>query len=151
MALASLSDLTDRLEWTLSDEEERVALGALEELSEMARYYGRPSWDEVTAPRLVVNVVLAAAARFVRNPDGYHTSRAGDETLGWSDRGHDSGTAYFNDREVKMIRSLAGASGIVSVPVTAWNTVNPRLGGLVPTDSPYEKKFPMFNSDDSPW
>jgi len=53
--------------------------------------------DAVDGPRtelltrsLVRTLVLRCAARYMRNPDGYVTSRAGDETLTWSDIGASS-------------------------------------------------------------
>lgn len=150
MSLASVDELSARLEWVLSPEETRLAAGALEELSEQALFYGKTTWDATTTPRLVKNTVLAAAARFMRNPDGYTTSRAGDETLSWTDRHQDAGAAFFNDREVKMIRALAGSTGIFSAPITAWGPQATVDAGYVPVEGP-GKPFPFFSSDTSPW
>lgn len=145
MALATLQELTDRLEWELDLDEVRAATGALEELSDQALFHGKTTWDALNVPRLVKNTVLAAAARHMRNPDGYVQSRAGDETLGWTDRGHDAGSAYFTEREVKMIRSIAGRTGFVSAQVSAWGPQKQTVEGYVPIESsPDEKPFPMF-------
>jgi hypothetical protein len=149
MALATMDELTARLDWTLDADEQRAAVGALEELSEQAIYHGKPTWDRFSVPRLVKNVVLAAAARYLRNPDGYTQSRAGDETLVWTDRGHDAGTAYFTEREIKMIRSTAGNTGFGSAPVTAWGPQRKPLIGYVPVQGGGDP-FPMYSSDE-PW
>lgn len=150
MALATIAELTQRLDWTLDEDETRAANGALEELSEQALYYGKPTWTDLTVPRLVKNVVLAAAARYLRNPDGYTQSRAGDETLVWSDRGHDAGTAYFTEREIKMIRATAGATGFGSAPITAWGTRSFPTIGYVPVQGGGDP-FPMFADHLEPW
>lgn len=146
--LATLQGLKDRLEWTLDDGEERIAEGALEELSEDARFYGKSSWTSPdSAPRMVRNIVLKAAARWMRNPDGYITSRAGDETLGWSDQGDRAGSASFTDREIKQLRQLSGHSNMLSVPVTAWGTELPDNEiGYVPTGNDGDP-FPLYASD----
>lgn len=114
--LATVAELASGLEWVLSDDEERLATATLEDLSDDARAYGSESWvDPESAPHQVKRLVLRVARRFMRNPDGYVTSRAGDETLSWADQGEHMGTARFNDDERKMLARLAGKGSIVSV------------------------------------
>jgi hypothetical protein len=122
--IATVDELQARLDWTLDDGERGVAQGALDDLSEDARYYGATTWDSVTAPRQIKSLVLRAAARYMRNPDGYVQSRAGDETLMWTDKGDQLGNAQFNVQEQKMLATIAGrtTSGLYSVPITAWGT-----------------------------
>lgn len=86
----------------------RIATGALEDASDLAATYGR-EWGEDTAPRFVRTLVLKSAVRYVRNPNGYTQSRAGDETLAWSDaHGRDSGSVYFTRDEIRLLEELAG-------------------------------------------
>jgi len=149
-ALATVDDLQDRLDWVLDEGEQGVATGALEDLSDDARFYGSSSWDSTNAPRQVRSLVLRAAARFMRNPDGYTQSRAGDETLAWADRGEDAGSAFFTKKEQQMLARLAGVSStsVMSVPLQAWGPSKKTGPGYVPLDpSGYEKKprdFPLF-------
>lgn len=118
--IATITELQSRLDWTLDTGEQSVAAAALADLSDDARFYGSARWDSDTAPRQVKSIVLRAAARFMRNPDGYTQSRAGDETLMWSDMGEDAGTAHFNEREQKTLAALAGRGmGLVSVQAVA--------------------------------
>lgn len=119
---ATVDELQARLDWVLDDGEQGVAQGALDDLSDDARYYGSASWDSDNAPRQAKSLVLRAAARFVRNPDGYTQSRAGDETLAWTDQGERAGTAFFTSQEQKMLADLAGknTSGLYSALTTAW-------------------------------
>lgn len=125
--LVTLPELQARLDWTLDSGEQNVAEGALADLSDDARFYGSNRWDSNTAPRQVKSLVLRAAARHMRNPDGFVQSRAGDETIVWSDGGEDSGTAHFTDREEKILASLAGrGTGLTSVSVTAWGPTTRR-------------------------
>jgi hypothetical protein len=140
--LATVDDLIDRLEWTLDSDEERAAIGALEDLSDDARFYGSDVWqDQATAPAQVQRLVLKAAARWMRNPDGYTQSRAGDETLAWGNRGEASGSPTFTENEIKMLVALAGRSKIHSVEVQAWGTKPAETTGYVPTG---QKSFPFF-------
>lgn len=148
-ALVELDELVARIEWTLSEEEERVATGALNDASELVRFYGL-NWTADNVPPLVKSIVLAAATRYLRNPDGYIQSRAGDESVGWS---HDAATAYvtLTKSEQEILGRMAGRGGIASVPLNAWGTVDrsDRLG-YVTTDPP-GKLFPFFPTGDGPW
>jgi hypothetical protein len=150
MALATLEDLKARLEWELDADETRAAHGALDDLSDQALHYGRSTWTAATVPTLVRNTILAATTRYLRNPDGYTQSRAGDETLTWSDRGHDAGTPYFTEREVKLISGFAGRAGIGSIPVTAWGSGKRTTLGYVPVRGGGDP-FPMFADEVEPW
>ncbi|WJN63026.1 head-tail joining protein 1 [Streptomyces phage phiScoe3] len=153
MAYATLEDLKARLDWELDEDEERVAGGALEDASDLAAHYGR-EWAEGNAPRLVRTLVLKAAQRYMKNPDGYTQSRAGDETLAWNDaQGENAGTVYFTDDEIKLLGSLGGRKpGLVSVPISAWNSkIRHRdHGGRVPVDYGGDT-FPLYGDEVSPW
>lgn len=151
--IAILDELTARLEWTLDAGEEAVATGALEDLSDDARYYGSQSWTALTAPRQVKSLILRAATRYMRNPDGFITSRAGDETVTWTDQHENAGSPHFTDHEQKMLASLANKSRITSVPIAAWGPLSRRidLPSYVPVDPANEKQFPLFSDPVSPW
>ncbi|WP_412076899.1 hypothetical protein ACLF6K_17440 [Streptomyces xanthophaeus] len=150
---ATLDELRDRLDWELDADELRIAAGALEDASDLAATYGR-EWPEATAPRLVRTLVLKSAARYLRNPNGYTQSRAGDETLAWSDaHGRDAGSVYFTREEIRLLEELAGRKrGIVSVAVSAWGTKPQRAGasGFVPVDYSPASLFPLFGNE-GPW
>ena len=127
LELATLPELQARLDWQLDSGEQNVATSALEDLSDDARFYGSNRWDSDTAPRQVKSLVLRAAVRHMRNPDGFVQSRAGDETIQWSDGGEDAGTAHFTQREEKMLAALAGrGSCLASVNVVAYGPTNRR-------------------------
>jgi hypothetical protein len=146
---AELPDLTARLDWTLDADETRIATAALEDASDLARTYGRNWFDAASAPRMVRTLVLAACVRYMRNPDGYTQSRAGDETLAWNEVGDKAGSIYFTDAEIKVLAALAGRSGIISVPVSAWNSRIRDTTGYVPVSGGGDP-FPMYASDE-PW
>jgi hypothetical protein len=148
---ATLDELTGRLDWTLDADELRIAAGALEDASDLARGYGR-DWDAATAPRLVRTLVLKACKRYMPNPNGYTQSRAGDETLGWNDAaGENAGTVYFTADEQKLLKGLAGkAPGLVSAPITAWGPQRKAQVGLVPVQGG-QKPFPLFADEVDPW
>lgn len=153
---ALLDDLKARLDWTLSTAEESMGTEALADLSDAARFYGR-DWPEPTkAPRMVRTIVLQAAVSYMRNPDAYTQSRAGDETLGWTDLGDGNNFAKFNSEQIATIRELAGKTAMFgSAPVTAWETNRWRWRyhrgyrhECVPTLTPDgEKPFPLCDPE----
>jgi hypothetical protein len=160
---ATLAELTARLDWTLDEDETRIASAALEDLSDQARHYGLPWTDPTTTPRMVRSLVLSAAVRYMRNPDGYTQSRAGDETLMWTDLGANAGSAHFNETEIKALRKMAGATGLATAPMTAWGTMRPRVRiatqdgymdvpapGYVPVPGSSEP-FPYYADPQEPW
>ncbi|GGU77162.1 hypothetical protein GCM10010211_48840 [Streptomyces albospinus] len=150
MAYATLDELKGRLDWELDEDELRIASAALEDASDLAVTYGR-EWPEATAPRLVKTLVLKSAARYMRNPNGYTQSRAGDETLAWSDIGRDAGSIYFTREEIRLLEELAGRRrGLSSVPVSAWGTRLRPGRSSVPVDYGGDP-FPLFADKASPW
>ncbi|MEU5433825.1 hypothetical protein AB0G73_10650 [Streptomyces sp. NPDC020719] len=98
-------------------------------------------------------LVLKATARYLRNPNGYTQSRAGDETLAWSDaHGRDAGTVYFTREEMRLLAELAGRKPtLTSVTVSAWGTSRRPPQGLVPVDYHGGDRFPLFTDDRGPW
>lgn len=149
---ATLDELQNRLDWTMDEGEERVAESALEDASDLARAYGRVWWDETlsmnTAPRLIRTLVLKACARYMKNYQGYTQSKAGDESVMWSDAaGADMGTVHFTKDEIKMIESLAGRrTAVISAPIVAWKISPVTDQGYVPDGTPAGKDFPMFQA-----
>lgn len=149
---AELPDLVSRLDWTLDENELRIATTALEDLSDEARYHGKDWPDPTTAPRMVRRMVLAAAVRYMRNPDGYTTSRAGDETLAWNEsKDGQAGSAHFAPDEIKALRKMAGSTGLLTAPMTAWGPQrhSPRDVGYVPAAE--GSPFPYYGHPTEPW
>lgn len=120
---ATVEELVARLDWDLDAKELANAEAALEDASDLARGIGKASWvDAASAPRLVRTTVLQACKRYMQNPGGYTTSRAGDETLGWSDLGEKAGSVYFTEQEERLLKGLAGqASGLYIANTFAWS------------------------------
>lgn len=151
--IATLTELEERLEWELDEGEKRIAAAALEDLEADALYYGRPEW-EFNAPNAVKRLVLRAAARFMRNPDGFDTSRAGDETVVFG-KAMQAGTAQFDDREIGILQNLANpvaTGGLFSVGLTAHGNTPVRGTVYVPSyndaNGGYTSPFPLFDSHD---
>ena len=116
---ATLDDLLARLDWDLSPEELRIAESALEDLSDDARLYGSSSWTPVSAPRMVRTRVLRAAVRYMRNPDGYITSRAGDEIVGWAPK-KVSGAEFTADEIAELKDAAKRAATLNTVGTYAY-------------------------------
>jgi hypothetical protein len=149
--LAELEAVEARLDWPLDSREIAMANAALEEASDLAREYGRESWSTpATTPRLVRGLVVTAVARYLRNPDGYLRSRAGDEVVEWADTEDASGGGvYFTRAEIRLLRGVAGTVAFSTAPVIAWDTKPPPTIGYVPTAG--GAPFPMFADDREPW
>lgn len=152
--LVTIEELRARVPFVMDEDEEREASGALDDLSDDARMYGKSSWLTATGtPRQVKNLILRAAVRHMKNHEGFTQSRAGDETLAWTDRGEDAGSAYFTDREIKALRTLAGGSTLHSANTTAYGPMRTREAHTVPVaPQPFtEKPFPYFADGTEPW
>lgn len=152
MTLASIEDLKERLEWELTDDEERVAVAALSDLSVDAISHGR-AWTASTVPQIVKRIILAAATRYLRNLEGASTSRAGDETLSYpeiyAEAAEEAGSARFSTAEVqKIIQAAMGANaGIGSIQIVVNSAASAGRGERVPVSSG-GKPFPFFHQDD---
>ena len=151
-SIVLLADLKARCDWTFDADEDRAAPGYLIEASDLARSYGRLSWDEVTAPRMVKNIVIGAVRRFMRNPDGYITSRAGDEYVSWAENPTQAGSLVMTKEEIRLLKRLAGVQSLRSVEIVAWGNSPRGYNGTVPI-SGYdgEKGFPYFGHETEPW
>lgn len=123
--LASVDDLVERVPFEMDEGELREATRALEELSDEARHYGSEKWsDPATTPRQVIRLVLKAAARHMKNYEGFLQSRAGDEYVTFSDRGEAMGDAMFTAEERKRLNEWGGnyRPGFHSVGTIAWQS-----------------------------
>ena len=149
-ALVDIETLKSRLEWTLTPEEEQLATGAIEDASELVRFYGLP-WTDTNAPPIVKNIVMSAATRFLRNPDGYTQSRAGDESVSWSADAV-SGYVSLAKSEIEILAQISGKGSLDSVELTAWGPSRFPGGrpGYVPVEGGGDP-FPLFPSEDGPW
>lgn len=137
----------------MDDNEKREATGALEVLSDDARAYGKSTWINATVtPREVKNLILKAAVRHMKNPEGFIQSRAGDETVTFTDRGEQAGGAYFTDREITQLRGIARTVAFWSVPANGFprHLYPTEIPGYVPVSPPGEP-FPMFSDQEEPW
>ncbi|MEV3856061.1 hypothetical protein AB0J38_17270 [Streptomyces sp. NPDC050095] len=113
--LADLDQLTARLGYQLDDTEAVLALAALADASAMVRAYGLPWPNRATAPDVVVAVVLAAAERRVRNPEGYRAESQGGYQYQLPATAP-TGVA-LTEAEIRLIRAQAGVGGLYAVPV----------------------------------
>lgn len=88
--------------------------------SSSANWYEPPqgsaatTWDANTVPQDVWTVVLSAAARVYRNPEGLTSQSVGPLSSSWSAA---STSAYLTEFERQVVRRAAGLSGIASVRV----------------------------------
>lgn len=154
MAFADLEDVEDRLDWSLSEAEQRMALAALEDATVYAREYAGQNWPDHAAPKFVVTIVLNVVARYMRNPDAYTTSRAGDETVSWADlRG--KAALHFTDGErddLAALNPVHSVGGIGTIGIYAHRQgSSPLHDPWVPVAGmPSPHWFPLV-SDEDPW
>jgi hypothetical protein len=152
-ALATLDELAPRLPFVMDPDEEREAAGALEDLSDDARHYGSHKWTApINTPRQVIRLILKAAARHMKNPDGYTVSRAGDESVSWGEKGDNAGSAFFTPDEIKRLNELGGfrSNQFFTVNTFAYQSkAAPQNVGLVPSQGSSEP-FQLFSTEE-PW
>ena len=147
--IASLAELEARLDWELPPEEVGIAEGALADLSEDARAYGNPGWGSDTAPLIVKSLVLRAAARYMRNFEGYQQSRAGDETVIWFETEHAPDTAEFTPTERRRLEELANGRpmALTTVGSYAWQSRSGQRDVIYAHDG--NKPIPWVSSEES--
>ena len=152
--LVTLDELSARLPFALDEDESREAEGALADLSFDAQSFGSANWTEpAVTPQAVKNLIVRAAARHMKNYEGYTVSRAGDETVQWAEQDV-AGQATFTDEEKRMLRQMGGRGPFIGgVGVYAY-TNKPALPAVaVPVDyAPLMRTsdFPLF-ADEEPW
>lgn len=152
-ALVTLDEIRGRIDWTLSPGEELMAQAAIDDLSEDARFYSGAEWAlPADAPTRILSLILRAAVRFLRNPEGASQSRAGDETLMWDNRANEkAGSPYFTDDEIAEIKGGGSGTGsglaFGTLGVWAWNNGTGRRDLTVETDPGYEP-MPWVSADD---
>ena len=142
MALATLDDVVDRLEDEPTPEVEAMIEAYLEDASDKAVVYG--PWSEADCPAAIRRLVAAAVARFIRNPDGFAQSRAGDETLAWQDL-EEIGSVYFTRSEIEYMQTLGNPRlpAFGTIQITAHGTTPPARDTYWPTE-PRGRMFPLF-------
>lgn len=107
---ALVGDVQRRLDFTLSEQESLAVGFALGDMSDEARFIANRDWaDPDNVPNAVRNTVVKAVVRWARNMNGYVLSRAGDETLQWSDVGPEASAPEFTAKEAKLIRAVGDA------------------------------------------
>lgn len=148
--LVSIDDLISRLPFTMDADETREANGALEDLSFDAQSIGSARWTTAAnTPQSVQNLILRAAARHMKNYEGYTVSRAGDETVQWAES-ETPGTATFTAEEKRMLAQMGGRGSFIgTVNVIAYQSANRPIVGTVPTEQGDD--FPLFADPVEPW
>lgn len=149
MAFATVQELQARLEWTLSTTEVGVAEGALDDLTIQAKEYGRATWTDGQHPPAIKSMILSAAARFMRNYEGFSESRAGDETLGWKQGSVEPGTAEFTKGEIKRIKRIASAPAFGAITTYTWGTTPATREDLMANAK--DKQWPWVSPDERDW
>jgi len=152
--LVDIADLTARLPFVLDADETREAEGALADLSFDAQAIGSANWTTIeNTPQSVKNLILRAAARHMKNYEGYTQSRAGDETVQWAEQ-DTPGTATFTRDEKQMLKQMGGKMPFIGgVNVVAYGTKPVSKTGYVPVayaPNTTGSEFPYWY-DGSPW
>lgn len=147
--LVDIIDLEARLPFIMDADEKREAEGALADLSWDAQSIGSAKWTTpLNTPQSVKNLIVRAAARHMKNYEGYTQSRAGDETVQWAEQ-DTPGTATFTRDEKQMLKQMGGKMPFIGgVSVVAWNSRPTTTTQYAPTTS--GSPIPYWY-DGSPW
>lgn len=120
LPLAGVPDLEARLGRELSEDETGRATALLDDASALVRDVAGKTWidpetDELLpVPGSIRWVVLRAAERAIRNPEGYIQESAGDYS--YQRRGAEPGV-YLTAGEERAIRKAIGKRGLWTQPV----------------------------------
>ena len=148
--LTSVEKVVARLEGGVADGVEAMIEEYIEDASDQARHYGNPAWSSVSCPDPVRRIVAMAVARFIRNPDAFAQSRAGDETLGWQELPSDFvGTVYFTESEIERLQRFGAAyvPAFGTMKMNAYTTRQgspPRWGPVTHWGTDWGRPFPLF-------
>lgn len=152
-ALASVADLEARLGLdpeSLEGAELTRAQAALADASALVRMEARRTWvDElgaVTAPDVIVRVVLGAAQRTFTNPDGVIQEAVGPFSRRYADG---STGVYLTKAELDIVRRFRPSGGDL------WTLRTERDGGDDGTiwyrDTYGTELFPLASAEDGVW
>lgn len=121
LPLATVADLEARLGRTFDEPELSRIVALLDDASALARDVAGKTWidpdtgDLQPVPGSVRWVVLRAAERAVRNPDGFSSETAGNYS--YQRTGVEPGV-YLTEGEERAIRRALGKTGLWTQPVT---------------------------------
>lgn len=146
-ALASVEEVTRRLEDEPTERMLVMIAEYLEDVSDQAREYGRRDWDASSAPAPVKRIVADCVARFMRNPDAFNQSRAADETVGWVEAPK---RPTLDDDEIARIKRHSGVvlSGFGSHETYAYSSREQPDVIHVPWGNQINKPFPLIAIND---
>jgi len=130
--LAEVRDLEARMKRTFDSEEDLgEAESVLDEASELVREESGQTWVDpesglLTTPRIVKVIVLRAAERRLRNPDGLSAETAGDYSYQRNGVGADGGM-FLTPWEIGVLHRQAGRTGMWTQPLTRGDTYAERV------------------------
>jgi hypothetical protein len=108
--LAEVDELEDRLGRALTTDAERArAEAALDDASALVRGEGNPGWVAGSVPQAVVAVVLTAALRVVRNPEGFVAETIGAYNYRLPEQG--ALGIYLSEAEKQIVRRFRTTRG----------------------------------------
>lgn len=146
-SLASLTDLQVRLGRTLEGSEADRAQAALDDASTLVREESGQSWvdasNNVTAPAVLVRIVLQAAKREVTNPEGFVSETTGPFS---ATRDRDKIGAYLTEEEREIAgRYRATVTGLWTQPTTRGEFGDGTIWG---EDQNGFELFPLYADND---
>lgn len=121
LPLADITDLEDRLGRIFTSEEATRVVALLDDASALVRDEAGLTWIDpdtdllTVVPGSIRAVVLRAAERAVRNPDGFSAESAGDYSY---QRTNVEPGVYLTDAERRIVRKAVGRSSLWTQPVT---------------------------------
>lgn len=121
LPLADITDLEDRLGRIFTGEEATRVVALLDDASALVRDEAGLTWIDpdtnllTVVPGSIRAVVLRAAERAVRNPDGFSAESAGDYSY---QRTNVEPGVYLTDAERRIVRKALGRSSLWTQPVT---------------------------------
>lgn len=147
-SLASVDDLSSRIEGGIAVADEDRAQALLDDVSALIRAEAETDWvDDSNAldsvPDVVVTICLSAARRAWQNPGGYVSETIG----GYSYRVADGGTSglYLTEEEKRLIRRASQLvdSGVASVELNPERIIDDTI--YIAVEGDYDQSLPVYS------
>lgn len=119
--LVDIEEVINRLGSAYRQDMRPALTGWIRDLSELARHYsGMHSWNQFNVPGWVKAHMYAVLVDYGQNPEGFASSRAGDEGVTWHPGAKPK--IDFSKAVIAELRAIRHAGGVRSTPTVLYCT-----------------------------
>lgn len=116
--LVDVEEVAKRLDGGLSNNMYKVVEAAILDLSSLVRHYTGINYNQYNCPSWIKARMFATLAQYARNPEGFTSSRAGDEGVTWAP--NTVSRIDFDRHIIAELRAVGAPQGLSSVPTVLY-------------------------------